>query len=68
MEANRTKPVAGRVSTEIASQLERATEGNDVTTSELVRRAVERYVEDNPDDIPTFYPDDSLAAFVEDLW
>lgn len=68
MGSTQTNSVAGRVLIEQAELLERAADEQDVTKADLVQRAVEHYIERNPDDIPAFYPDDSLAAFVETLY
>jgi len=62
-----SKPVSGRVPVDVAERLERAVDETDLTKSKLVARAVEYYVDENPDRIREFDPDDSLAAFVEDL-
>ncbi|MFC7213709.1 hypothetical protein ACFQO4_06390 [Saliphagus sp. GCM10025334] len=62
-----TKPVSGRVPTDVAQRLERAADETGLTKSKLVARAVEYYVDENPDRIMEFYPDGSLAAFVEEL-
>lgn len=67
MGETQTKPVSGRVPLDIAERLEQASEKTGLTRSKLVGRAVEYYVDENPDRIREFYPDDSLAAFVEEL-
>lgn len=68
MGSTRTNSVAGRVPIEQAELIEQAADKENVTKSDLVRRAVELYINRNPDDIPAFYPDGSLAAFVETLY
>ena len=68
MPSRQTKAVATRLPVEKATLLEQAVDDRNITTSELVRRAIEYYIETNPDKIRTFYPDDSLAAFVEELY
>ncbi|ELZ12525.1 hypothetical protein C479_03992 [Halovivax asiaticus JCM 14624] len=67
MERIQSEAVSGRVSADVVAQIERATEETDLTKSQLVARAVEYYIEKNPDDISSFYPDGSLAEFVEGL-
>lgn len=67
MERIQTKPVSGRVPADVETRLDRAAEEIGLTKSQLVARAVEHYIEENPDRIEAFYPDDSLAAFVEEL-
>ena len=67
MESRQTNAVAGRGSTEEAELLRQAADEKDVPRSDLVQRAVELYIERNPDEIPAFYPEDSLAAFIETL-
>lgn len=67
MERIQTEVVSGRVSADVVAQIERATEETGLTKSQLVARAVEHYTEENPDDISSFYPDGSLAEFVEEL-
>jgi hypothetical protein len=67
MGSRRTDAVAGRVSTEEAELLRQAADEKDVPISDLVQRAVELYIERNPDEIPAFYPEDSFAAFIETL-
>lgn len=67
MERIQTKAVTGRVPADVADRLDRAAEETDCTKSQLVARAVEHYIEENPDRIEAFYPDDSLAAFVEEV-
>ncbi|QSX01007.1 ribbon-helix-helix protein, CopG family [Haloterrigena alkaliphila] len=68
MVPNQSKPVAARVPIDLAERLDRAADENDLTKSKLVARAVEYYVDENPDRIRAFYPDGSLAAFVEELF
>jgi len=67
MESGRTEPVAGRVPLEQAELLEQSVDEQDCTKAELVQRAVEYYIDRNPDEIPAFFPEDSLAAFAEEL-
>lgn len=67
MERIQTEAVSGRVSADVVAQIERATEETGLTKSRLVARAIEHYIEENPDDISAFYPDGSLAAFVEEF-
>ena len=67
MEPIQTKPVSGRVPADVVARLNRAAEETDRTKSQLVARAVEHYIEENPDRIEAFYPDDPFAAFVEEL-
>ena len=62
-----SKPVSGRVPVDVAERLERAADKTDLTRSKLVARAVEYYVDENPDRIREFDPDDPFAAFVEEL-
>ena len=67
MERIQTNAVSGRVPADVTDRLDRAVEETDRTKSQLVARAVEHYVEENPDRIEAFYPDDPFAAFVEGL-
>lgn len=67
MERIQTEPVSGRVPADAATRLDRAAEETSLTKSQIVARAVEHYIEENPDRIEAFYPDDSFAAFVEEL-
>ena len=67
MERIQTKAVSGRVPADVETRLEQATEETGLTKSQLLSRAVEHYIEENPDRIEAFYPDNSFAAFVEGL-
>ena len=70
MVSSRTEAIAGRVPAERADQLERAADEASVTKSVLVSRALEYYIERNPDDIEALRPDDpleSMDAFTKDL-
>ncbi|WP_254862265.1 ribbon-helix-helix domain-containing protein [Halovivax gelatinilyticus] len=67
MERIQTKAVSGRVPADVVSRLNRAANETALTKSQLVARSVEHYIEENPDRIEAFYPDDSFAAFVEEL-
>lgn len=67
MERIQTTAVCGRVPADVAERLERATGEVDRTKSQLIARAIAYYVEENPDDLRAFYPDDPFAAFVEEL-
>lgn len=68
MSPNQTKAVATRLPAEKAALLEQVVNDHDVTTAAVVRRSITYYIETNPDKIRAFYPDDSLAAFVEELY
>ena len=68
MSPDRTKAVATRLPAEKAALLEQVVDDHNVTTAAVVRRAILHYIETNPDKIRAFYPDDSLAAFVEELY
>lgn len=67
MGSSRTDPVAGRIPIEQAELLEQAAGEQDSTKADLVQRAVALYIDRNPDDIPAFYPEDSVAALMEEL-
>lgn len=67
MGESHTKPVSGRVPTDVADLLERVADETDQTRSQLGAQAVEYYVDENPDRIQEFYSDGSLEAFVEIL-
>lgn len=67
MERIQTEAVSGRVSVDVVAQIGRVTNESNLTKSQPVTRDVKHYLEENPDNISTFYPDDSLAAFVEEL-
>jgi len=68
MGSRRTDAIATRVSCVDAELLERTADEQDVPIADLVQRAVELYIERNPDEIPAFYLEDSLAAFTETLY
>jgi hypothetical protein len=67
VEPEPTKAFATRVTASEAAQLEDALEETDWTKSDLVRRAIQSYIERNPDDIRAFYPEGSLEEFVTEL-
>jgi hypothetical protein len=67
VESESTKAFATRVAASEAAQLEDALDETDWSKSDLVRRAIQYYVERNPDDIQAFYADGSLGEFVAEL-
>jgi len=62
-----TKAFATRITASEAAQIEDALEETNQTKSDFVRRAIQYYVEQNPDDIRAFYAEDSLEQFVTEL-
>lgn len=67
METESTKAVATRITTSEAAQLEDALEETDWTRSDFIRRAIQYYLEQNPDDLRAFYAEGSLEQFVTEL-
>lgn len=67
MGSNPTEAFATRLPAAEAEQLEKALTEAGWTKSQLVRRAVRHYVNDNPDEIGVLYPEHSLGRFMEEL-
>jgi predicted DNA-binding protein len=67
VETKPTKAVATRIDVSEAAQLEDALEETDWTKSDFVRRAIQYYIEQNPDDLRAFYAEGSLEQFVTEL-
>lgn len=65
--------LAGRVEAPIHRQVTEAAEETDSTVSEIVNRAIEHYIETNPDDLKAFGTSDdgppweSLDEFTKEL-
>ena len=54
---------ATRLPEEQAALAEDALEETDQTPTNLLRKAVEYYIQENPDRIEAFYPDESIEQF-----
>jgi len=67
VETEPTKAVATRIDASEAAQLEDALEETDWTKSDFVRRAIQYYLKQNPDDLQAFYAEGSLEQFVTEL-
>jgi predicted transcriptional regulator len=67
VESESTKAFATRVAASAAAPLEDALDERGWSKSELVRRAIQYYVERNPDDIKAFYAEGSLGEFVTEV-
>lgn len=63
MRSRSSTAYATRLRDEQAALVEDALEETDQTPTELLRRAVEYYVQENPDRIQAFYPDESIEQF-----
>ena len=67
MSANSSQAYATRLPAEEAALIETALDETDQRPNDLLRRAVQYYIRENPDRIEAFYPDDSLEAFWAEL-
>ena len=62
-----TKAYAGRVDETTAALIEQALEEEGISASAFISRAVECYIERNPDDISAFYSTGSVDEFMDAL-
>lgn len=67
MTSNTSRAFAGRLPADEAELFEAAIEESNETKSELVRRALRRYIRRNPDDSEAFRSGDSLDSFVREM-
>ena len=67
MSSNSSQAFATRLPAEEAALIEAALDETDQQPTDLLRRALMYYAQENPDRIEAFYPDDSLEAFWAEL-
>lgn len=67
MRSRSSTPFATRLSGKEAALVEDAIQETDQSPTELLRRAVEYYIQENPDRIKAFYPDGSIEAFCSEF-
>ena len=67
MRSRSSTAFATRLSGEEAALVEDAIRETEQTPTELLRRAVEYYIQENPDRIEAFYPDESIEQFCSEF-
>lgn len=67
MRSRSSKSFATRLPAKEAEQVEAAIEKLDWSKSEFVRQAIRYYISQNPDAIPTLYPEGSVNRFLAEM-
>lgn len=67
MSSNSCRAFATRLPEDEATLIEDALDETDQQATDLLRRALKYYVQENPDRIGAFYPDGSLEEFWAEL-
>ena len=67
MRSRSSTAYATRLPDEQAALVEDALDETEQSPTELLRRAVEYYIQENPDRIEAFYPDESIEQFCSEF-
>ena len=67
MRSQPSKAFATRLPAQEAEQIEAAVDELDWSKSEFVRQAIRYYISQNPDAIPTLYPDNSVNRLLAEM-
>jgi len=67
MRSQPSKAFATRLPAQEAEQIEAAVDELDWSKSEFVRQAIRYYISQNPDAIPTLYPENSVNRLLAEM-